>query len=472
MAMYLTRRRLLSVAGAGVAGVILASCKPEAVEKIVEQTVVVKETVVIEGTPQVVEKVVEKVVTAVPPTTVPTEADTGPLKIMWVSQVALVESFQQYSDNTFTPNNNGAKVEITIVPSGEFSQKLLSGVAAGDPPDIFREVNYAGFAHYCEEGVILSLDDLIARDGYQTYLDSFLPGSLDAGKFEGQQYCIPFGGHPSSYFLFYNKTALNEKGFELNDKNWTWADYAEMVRTMSDPAENVFGTWMRLNLEGCFIGLRSLGTDILSADGTKCQISSPEARPFFEMAYSLISEKAAPIPTDVGDWKPPFAAQKIMSANDNGYRESFLREMVEDFDFDTFVTPNEGSKPRGVFVCDFTAITSFSKHKDLAWEWEKGILTVEEGIKRVKEARHIPLPVEAAMLPEGEEVSPQYEFYIKEWLANPPEPACLPANGRTTEVFDVLSKGLDAAWLGTEALDEALTRVNDQIQTILDKSKV
>jgi multiple sugar transport system substrate-binding protein len=468
---HLSRRGFLAGAAAGLAGALLAACQPNVVEvtKVVEKQVtqVIKETVMVAGTPQVV----EKVITATPPPAKPKEIDKGPLYIMWGAQTALVNNFREYSEKKFTPANNGAKVEILEVPGGEFAQKLLSGFASGNPPDLFRDVNYSSFQNYCMQGVILALDDLIARDNYQTHLATFLPGSLDAGKYKGKQYSIPFGGHPSSYFLFYNKTALNAKGIKLENKNWTWADYAQVAKEMSDPAKKVFGTWMRLNLEGFWVGMRSLGVDILDATGTKAQITSEKARPFFQMAYDLVAAKYA-MPSTQGDWKAPLAASNVMMANDNGYRDSFLAEMVKDFEWETFVTPNEANMPRGVFVCDFTCPTAFSKHIDLAWEWQKGILTVEEGISRVVNARHIPLPIEAAMLPAGQELRHQYVFYIKEWLANPPLAACNPANGRTSEVFDILAKGFDAAWLGTKTLDETLKTVNDAMQVVLDKPAV
>jgi maltose-binding protein MalE len=412
---------------------------------------------------------------ATAPAAVPaTAVDTGPLRILWAAQVALVKYFENYTTTVFGPKNNGAKVSIEQVPAtAEFAQKLLSGVAAGNPPDIFREVNYQNFVMYSNQGIIMPLDDLIARDGMSKFLGEFLPGSLDMGKFKGKQYCITFGAHPSSRFVFHNKTALAKKGIQLTDRAWKWADYQSYVKTMSDPANKVYGSWLRLNTEGIVVGLRSLGTDVIDSAGTKALINSPEARPFFQMAYNLITaDKATPPPTEITDWKPPFAAQKIIMANDNGYRESFLRDMVKDFEWDTFVTPNEGSKPRGVYVGDFAAITTFSKHKELAWQWAKGLLDIAEGVKRVKEAQHIPLPHPQALLPPTETFSPQYTFYIKDWIAEPPLPFPNPANGRTTEMTALLDTGFDAAWLKSDTLDNVLKKVNDSIQAVLDKPPV
>jgi hypothetical protein len=92
MSQKLSRRQFLIQAGVGLAGLALAACQTG------QQAEVGADT------------------TSVPAP----EVDTGPLQIMWVSQVALVENFQQYSDNIFTPANNGAKVEFIIVPGDEF----------------------------------------------------------------------------------------------------------------------------------------------------------------------------------------------------------------------------------------------------------------------------------------------------------------------------------------------------------------
>ncbi len=391
------------------------------------------------------------------------------LAALWVSQTALVAYFEDYSANIFSPNNNGAQVEFTLAPANEFPQKILSGMAAGSPPDLFRVVNVAYFAQMASNDTILALDGLIDRDDYQSYLDTFIPGSVETFAYEGVQYGIPFGAHPSSQYLFYNKTVLNDKGIVLDNPDWSWSDYTETAKAVTDPDNAVFGSWVRANFEGYMAGVRSMGGDLMSEDGTRSLINSDEAWEFWNLLYALINEHKTTVqPTDIRDWKPPFAEQKIMMANDNGYRESFLREMVQDFEFDTFLIPNMGDKPRGGLVGDISAISAASAHQDLAWEWVKGTLTTEEGIKRVQNARFIPLPTEAALLHPDAMVSPQYEFYVQQWIKEPPLAAPTAGNGRTSDVFSTLQRGMEAAWLATEPLTDVVNNVHNEIQDILD----
>ena len=391
------------------------------------------------------------------------------LSALWASQTALVAYFEDYSANIFSPNNGGANVEFTLAPSNEFPQKILSGMAAGSPPDLFRVVNVAFFAQFASNNTMLALDDLIDRDDYKEYLDTFIPGSVETFAYEGVQFGIPFGAHPSSQFLFYNKTVLNEEGIVLDNPDWTWSDYVETAKAVTDLDNSVFGSWVRANFEGYMVGVRSMGGDLISEDGTQSLINSDEAWEFWNLLYALINEhKTTAQPTDIGDWKPPFAEQKIMMANDNGYRESFLREMVQDFEFDTFLVPNMGEVPRGGLVGDISAISSASSHQDLAWEWVKGTLATEEGIKRVVNARFIPLPTEAALLAPEALTSAQYEFYVRQWINEPPLAAPTAANGRSSDVFSTLQRGMEAAWLATEPLTDVVNNVHDEIQGILD----
>lgn len=447
MAKGLSRRQFLLRASVGLAGLALAACQP---------TSPVEEE---EGEPSAPEP----------------EVDTGPLTIMWVSQVALVENFQTYTEEVFRPANNNAEVEFIIVPGGEFPQKLLSGIAAGNPPDIFRTVSVNLFHQYASGNVLMPLDELIARDDFGDYLDEFIEGSLDAGRVEGQQFGIPFGAHPSSQYLFHNVDALADKGIVLGDRDWTWADYADVAAETTDPDNDVYGAWLRANMEGWICGLRSMGGDVLDPSGTESLLDSDVAKRWFGFVSQLLHEDEVLFPPLEGDWKSPFAAGNIIMANDNGYRESFLMEMVEDFEWDTFLIPNEGDQNRGVLVCDFNGITRTSEHVDLAWEWVKGVLSVEQGISRVEEARFIPLPHPDALLPAGETLRPQYEFYVRQWIEHPPEPIRQPANGRTAEVYGQLVQNAFAPALvkgDPEPWEQVLASMHEELQAILDKDPV
>src|SRR5581483_8884184 len=217
-----------------------------------------------------------KPATAPAPTGAPTAAAPAQkpaagaaMRALWVSQPALIKNLETYTQTKFGPKNGGATMSIEAAPPEEIPQKVLSSVAAGTPPDIIRNVNIEYFAQFASNGILLAIDDLIKRDNYKSYLDTFLPGTVEAFVFKGKQYGAPIGAHPSSFYLFYNKSALDKKNIKLTNLGWKWADYVDTAKALSDAANKVFGSWIRANLEGYVVGVRAMGGDILDETGTK-----------------------------------------------------------------------------------------------------------------------------------------------------------------------------------------------------------
>ncbi len=64
---HFSRRQFLTTAAVAAGGTLLAACQPKVVEVEKVVTQIVKEEVIVEGTPKIVEKVVEKVVEVAAP---------------------------------------------------------------------------------------------------------------------------------------------------------------------------------------------------------------------------------------------------------------------------------------------------------------------------------------------------------------------------------------------------------------------
>jgi len=129
-----TRREFLRSLGIAAGAATLAGCAPQVVketvivekpvEKIVEK--VVKETVIVEGTPQVVEKVITVAAPPAEPVTVTFWHVWGGTRTPLLREVL---------DN-FEALNPGIKVEDTVQDGKTDTQKILTAMAAGSPPDL------------------------------------------------------------------------------------------------------------------------------------------------------------------------------------------------------------------------------------------------------------------------------------------------------------------------------------------------
>jgi ABC-type glycerol-3-phosphate transport system substrate-binding protein len=153
-----TRRELLKGAAASLGAAALAACQPKVVEvtRVVEKEVekVVKETVIVEGTPQVVEKVVKEVVEVAP---------TGPTDVK-VTVSGWVDTQWSVSQRANEYNASQDKVRVTIVPMpGEWETKAMSQIEKGAPSwdGHLTHHPFRVSVQWLAQGLIQTIDDYL-----------------------------------------------------------------------------------------------------------------------------------------------------------------------------------------------------------------------------------------------------------------------------------------------------------------------
>src|SRR5262245_45557299 len=148
-------------------------------------------------------------------------------------------------------------VKLTVRPGGavDYMEKLVSMVAAGQPPDVLQIHGAAYLA--ATLGIAQEISDLYRRD------------KVDAGKFnkvlfqygsqwEGKTYGLPFANMAEALALIYNRNHLRAAGVpeppdRWNDPSWTWERFVDaarkVVKTGPDGKTAVHG----LNRLGSFV---------------------------------------------------------------------------------------------------------------------------------------------------------------------------------------------------------------------------
>ena len=181
MGKKVSRRHFLRGLGVAAAGAAVAACQPKTVlvetevekevTKVIEVEKVVKETVVVEGTPKTVEKVVkETVVVEVTPTPIPLLGGDieGHVVIMH-----FLHEFTEDHQKTFEGKNPGITTEVIEADLVRF----YAMTAAGAPPDLLR-LQAPSIPQYLARGLLydltpffevseaLSLEDLAEANDY------------------------------------------------------------------------------------------------------------------------------------------------------------------------------------------------------------------------------------------------------------------------------------------------------------------
>ncbi len=128
--------------------------------------------------------------------------------------------------------------EITYTGTQRLMEQYQARVVDGNPPDIMDNSGAGNFssAQLYRDGQLASLDDLMAAPAYGqegvTFADSLLPGTQDAGKFDGTQHFVSYA--VSMNGIWYNAAKFEEKGWEYPK---TWDAMLELCQVIKDDGE-------------------------------------------------------------------------------------------------------------------------------------------------------------------------------------------------------------------------------------------
>lgn len=209
----------------------------------------------------------------------------------WWSE-AEIDAAKIWLAENFTPKS-GIEVEFKYVPGANFSQQMISEIASGNPPDLIL-TEYATIPSYYENGLMLPLNDLMARDGvdFTTFncAEQWIFGE------DRQMVGLP-SEHPMGYF-FVNKTMLKEAGYEVPYGSWTFDQLLEMAKACTKPEEGIYGlvdfvgtwkpeAWPVMN-----------GGNVFSDDLSTCVINSEASVYALDFVRKMIyEEKVMPEPS-------------------------------------------------------------------------------------------------------------------------------------------------------------------------------
>jgi multiple sugar transport system substrate-binding protein len=291
-----------------IAMLLFVSCAPAPTAQIIEKEVtlvvtqVIQETVVVEGTPKVIE--VEKVVTATPE-----PMPEGAKIILRVGTGDSGEGLNPHQEiiARFEEENPDILIQLEAVAGRDYYTRLLTQIAAGDAPDIMQ-IGDDAVPMFVGKGAFLPVDDFITGN-YPLDTSIYLPGVLDPGQWEGRQWLLPKDFSPLA--VYYNKAIFDEYGVAYPEDGWTWDDLVETAKTLTkdtdgDGKTDVWGIQLTANwTTGFEYFIAAAGGTLISEDGTEFvgYMDSPEsiaAVQFFSDLYNV--HKVAPPPADFSLW--------------------------------------------------------------------------------------------------------------------------------------------------------------------------
>jgi multiple sugar transport system substrate-binding protein len=204
-------------------------------------------------------------------------SSSGPVKLTfaaeWTGQTKVITDQLVQQWNTAHPD---IQVEMSNYGSADYAlTKIETQLAGGDAPDIaYLYGSYAGKVASVPQAV--KLNSYINKDPSFDWND-FWPAERLAATVDGQIIGIP--ALIDNLALVYNKKLFDAAGLDYPTPDWTWQDFRDAAKQLTDPATHQYG-WA-LNLDGSEdtvwhydTFLWQAGGDILNSSNTQATFNS------------------------------------------------------------------------------------------------------------------------------------------------------------------------------------------------------
>lgn len=359
----MTRRTFLQIAGAGMAGALLAACAPAAspsgdTSAGDAPAAATKNLVFSSYTWSGYEAAMRDVITG------------------WNAEHPDVAVEQQYI-------------------AEDYWTKVQTQVAGGLSPDV-GIADYGRMIVYAKDGVLLNINDFIDRDAFP--LDKMFPsavaqyrwteGDFDSGGEGGGMYGLP--SDAQSQIIAYNKTMFDEAGVSYPTDDWTWDDLVEMGKAIAKPDENKWG------IQAISPWIITKGNFLFSADGAnhtpdyqQSLVDSPESIEAWKWNWDLIyTHQIAPPPGAQAQTNPFMSGQVAMVVDGVWWIADFAS--ITEFEWDVAMFPKHPRTGRRTtsLESDGWWIFQTTQEPDLAWSLLQ-YLANEEGQARFAELNYI-----------------------------------------------------------------------------------
>ncbi len=287
-------------------------------------------------------------------------AATGEITF-WGSWVG--DQAKQMNELTALFNSSQSDLSVRYVPQQELEQKLLTGLASGQVPDIVLWDRFQT-ALYVPKGALQSISDRVAEDGVDvSQLYDQAVGEMTVGD---QLYGLPLIVDNRS--LFYNEELLDEAGVEPPT---TWDELLTVAEATTKRSGNKLQvSGFALDDPGLFsMWIRQAGGKMLNDDQQTVAFNSPEGLAVLEFWKQLMD--AGVYERGFGEGGVPFAEKKLAMTYTGPWSFSDY-DKVSDLAYGTTqpVAGPGGDKAAGMGGFGL-AIPEGSRNADGAWAFMK-----------------------------------------------------------------------------------------------------
>jgi multiple sugar transport system substrate-binding protein len=344
-------------------------------------------------------------------------------------------------------------LEVEAIAGGplEYVTKLLVLQSGGGIGDAAWGTTRAGYIKFLSsKGVFRPVEPLAKAD--KLNLAEYYPRALEDITHQGKLMALPHITEPGRAGLIWNKSLLAGTSVKEPDLTWTYdtlRDASVAISKGPNDAREVYGLNGSYGYLEFFPLLRAFGGELLSPDGTRCVLDSPQGLAAVQWQHDMIRRHGAvPVPgapANFNTGQVAFQPANPMTA------QTTAVALKGAFQLGTSLLPKGPAGKRGTILVSHTmGVTAATKSVDEAWAWTRWSCGKDFAVHRLLSGNGGP---------GGRPDIWKNEQVIKEiagwqnWISlmDDVQPHYVPANLRGQEVEDALNKQLNAIWKGEVA---------------------
>jgi len=223
------------------------------------------------------------------------------------------------------------KVDLQLIPSEQYEQKVQTMIAGGNGPDIMQVAE--GVNVYSSKNQILPLDEYVSKSGLD--LDERFGPTGTLYSYQDKVYAIP--DRSGAMIVYYNKDLFDAAGVDYPTADWTQEDAQAAMEKLTVPGKQWgyggagwWAQWWSFAYQN--------GGQIIDDSGAPT-VNSPEVVKALQWANDLtFKDHVVPTAAEYADMgpdmggDPAFAAQKVAMNTTGFWAIGGLLE--SDFDWD------------------------------------------------------------------------------------------------------------------------------------------
>ncbi len=298
-----------------------------------------------------------------------------------------IEALMRAQLDAFEELNPGIKVRYEPIPV-DYLTKIQVMLAASTAPDVFF-IDAVYSPQFMSTGALLPLDDYIKNSSMDA--DMFAQSLLDAFVWDGKIYGLPKDSN--TLVVYYNKDLFDANGVEYPNANWTWDDFENAAKTLTNVSgrsiDNTYGLVLGQWPGRWLSFMYQNGGRVLTEDG-KLAFTEPEFVEAFRWYTDLYKKGIGVLPSDVGASRErdAFGQGRVAMAVEGGWAIPTLFSNYPDLNWGAAELP-QGPVGRGntAFTVSYS-IPKTTKNPDAAWKLIE-YLTGEDNQIRVITSGHV-----------------------------------------------------------------------------------